>query len=109
MQKLMHSFHSGLVCSQRKRCMMVSSALPQSRHWFWGACLCFLFRTNAARWTSFRHCRSSVASERAKGGVHGGENLVERDVWSCVTFPVFNAVGDLVLSNDGGEVGCDGV
>eukprot|EP00966_Prymnesium_polylepis_P304300 7030763-Prymnesium_polylepis.2 len=109
MQKHMHAFHSGVVSLQRKRCMMVSSSLPHSLHWFWGACLCFLLRTNVALCTSLRHCRSSVASGRGVPIEAKSKDLIERNVWSYVALPVFNAAGSLVLGNDGGEVGCDGV
>jgi hypothetical protein len=107
-QKLMHAFHSGLVFSQRKRCMMVSSALPHSR---------LVLPVAHERRPVYELAPLPLLGSVGQGGAHRGEILIKGDVLSYVfdavfdpVFdPVFDAVGDFVLANDGGEVGCDGV
>ena len=57
----MHSLQRGAACSHSNMCSMLSSALRQSRHF--GSWVRLRLCTLSARWTSLRHCRSSVGSD----------------------------------------------
>jgi hypothetical protein len=87
---------------------MVSSALPHSRHSLVLGRLLVLPVAHERR-PVYELAPLPLFGGVGKGSAHRGNNLVEGDVRSYVTFPVFNAVRDFVFGDDGREVGCDGM